>query len=188
MSKEFNRADVLAVSGVIALAALVERAMGRLWICACGRLKLWHGAVDSENSQHLSDWYSFSHIIHGFLFYGLIHWITPRRWTFGSRLLLAIGIEACWEITENTSFMIERYRQGTVSLNYYGDSIANSVSDMLFCAVGFILARYLPVWATILLIVAMELGVGYAIRDNFTLNVIMLLHPFQIIRKWQMGA
>ena len=161
--------------------------MGQVPICKCGYIKAWHGTVfSSENSQHVSDWYTPSHVIHGFAFYGLL-WLAGRRWPLGVRLVLAIAIEAGWEIFENTDMVINRYREVTISLDYYGDSVLNSVCDILAMVGGFLLASRLPPWVIVVAIVALELFVGWAIRDNLTLNIIMLIYPLDTIRAWQAG-
>lgn len=182
-------AQGVAASALVAMiAGAILLSMGREPICKCGDVKLWHGQVQSsENSQHLSDWYTPSHVIHGFLFYGALTWLA-RSWTRGSRLIVATIVEGLWEIAENTDAVINRYREATIALDYFGDSVINSMSDITAMAIGFGLAARLPVRVTVAIAVALELGVGYAIHDNLTLNVLMLVYPLEAVRRWQAGG
>lgn len=175
------------VAALVIVQAAVLYAMGQPAICACGTVRLWAGDVAGpENSQQLADWYTPSHVIHGFLFYGLARLLLRRR-PLTARLALAVAIEVAWELAENSPPVIERYRQQALAQGYVGDSIVNSLADTAAMASGFLLARLLPARATIALAVALELAVLWAIRDNLTLNVIQLVHPVEAISRWQAG-
>ncbi|MCH9765273.1 MAG: DUF2585 domain-containing protein [Alphaproteobacteria bacterium] len=179
------RLVLIASLALLIIQACALAVMGRPWICDCGFVKFWHGIVKSSgNSQHLTDWYTFTHVVHGFLFYAALHFLTPS-WSLPQRLLAAVAIEVTWEVIENSSFIIERYRAETISLEYYGDTVINSVADTLAMVVGFALAAWWPVWLSIASVVGSELFLAYAIRDNLTLNIIMLLWPMDAIKAWQ---
>jgi len=169
----------------LALTVAIMVAMGRPLICTCGTIELW-GEVGPKQSQMLADWYSPSHIVHGLLFYGALRWLR-RKWSIELRFIVALVIEAAWEILENTPMVIDRYRDATIALGYSGDSILNSASDVAMMALGFMMARRLPVWASIAILLVLELVPLFVIRDNLTLNVIMLLAPSDAILNWQAG-
>lgn len=188
-----RKAALLTV--LIALYGLaILFAMRRPPICPCGTVKLWWGVVQSsENSQHIADWYSFSHVIHGLLFYAAAHLLWrrwhlfdggPARWA----LPIAVAIEASWELLENSPMIIDRYRAVTVSFGYAGDSIVNSMADIGWMVVGFWAASRLPVWASVAMAIAFELFTLVMIRDNLTLNVLMLVWPLDAVRTWQAGG
>jgi hypothetical protein len=179
-------ASCLAGIVVVFVASLL--AMGREPWCECGYVKLWHGVVKSaENSQHLTDWYTFTHLIHGFGLYAVLAWVA-RGVSLSTRFLVATATEAAWEIFENTPLVIERYRAETISLDYYGDSIVNALGDLAASTVGFFFAARAPVGLTIVSFVALEATLAYFIRDNLTLNVLMLVWPSEAVRTWQSGS
>lgn len=177
----------LAVFAILALTALVLRAEGRLWQCSCGYILLWAGDIwSADNSQHLLDPYSFTHALHGFAFCGLLALVVPRlsqMW----RLCLAVTLEAAWEMIENSAYVIQRYREATAALGYEGDTIVNSLSDIVLCGLGFVIAQQLGWRRALVLLVATEIVLLCWIRDNLTLNILMLIYPLTAIRKWQMG-
>ena len=174
-----------ACGAVLLIQIIAEYMMGRTPICTCGYIKLWEGTVNSSgNSQHISDWYTPSHIIHGFIFYGVTH-LLLRGKPIAMRLLLALVIESGWELLENSPVIIDRYRTATISLDYYGDSIVNSAMDTVFMVIGFFFASRAPVALTIAIAIFFELLTGYLIRDNLTLNVLMLIWPIEAIKIWQ---
>lgn len=173
---------------LLALHAGVLWWFGQPAVCACGHVTLWVGDVwSSEMSQQLADWYTFSHIIHGFLFY-LAAWLLFPRMPVRYRLMLALGTEVGWEILENTPWLIERYRQQALAVGYVGDSILNSLSDSCAMMIGFVLARRLPVHITVALALAMEAFTGYMIHDNLTLNILNFIHQFDAVTRWQASA
>lgn len=177
---------LVIIAGVLIVAIATLVAMGRPPICTCGTIDLW-GQVGPQQSQMLADWYSPSHFIHGLIFYAILWKATPG-WSLERRFLVSLLVEAAWEIAENTHQVIDRYREATMALGYSGDSILNSVSDIVMMTLGFLAARRLPVWLSVMLVIALELFTLAVIRDNLTLNVWMLLWPTDFIRVWQGGA
>jgi len=191
---EISRASVSpsiwfsAVPAILVVQALSLLALGRVPVCTCGFVKLWHGVVhSSENSQHVFDWYSFTHVLHGFWLY-LFAWLWLPRASVAARFVLAVFLEGAWEVLENTNFIIDRYRAGTIALDYYGDSVINSVADNIAMMSGFLLARILPIWSVLALGLVIESALIYLIRDNLLLNVVMLIYPFDAIKAWQETA
>ena len=174
-------------AAIMIVTAVLEYSMGRLPFCKCGTISIWSGNIwSNQNSQQLADPYSFTHVLHGVLFYSLLWLLFGKRLPAGMRLLLAVCVESGWELLENSSFIIDRYRAATISLDYYGDSIFNSMSDILAMALGFELARRLPVRVCVIGAIALELFLLWWIRDNLTINIIMLIHPIEAIKQWQM--
>jgi hypothetical protein len=173
---------------IILVQVLSQYLMGRIWICECGYVKLFEAGVNTPgNSQHLFDWYTPSHIIHGFLFYGL-GWLILRRKPLTARLALSALIEAGWEILENSPIVIDRYRTATMAIGYTGDSILNSGMDMVCMIAGFFFAARAPVWLTIVIAIVFEILTALVIRDNLTLNVLMLVWPIEAVKVWQGGV
>ena len=185
-----TRSKRAAVAAIVLLAAtaMLLYLMGRPPICTCGAIDLWVGEPNSSRtSQMLSDWYSPSHIVHGFLFFAGL-WLVGRRWPLERRFLIALATEAGWEIVENTPLIINRYREETAALGYTGDSVLNSMSDIAMMIGGFLVARRLPVWASVAIVLVLELVPLFVIRDNLTLNVWMLLAPNEALKAWQSGG
>ncbi len=177
----------IIIVAVLAATALILHAEGRLWLCSCGYFLLWMGnAWSSETSQHFSDPYSFTHMLHGFIFCWLL-WLALLRWPLRWRLCLAISAEALWEVIENSSFVIERYRAATAALGYQGDTVVNSFGDILFCAAGFLLAEKLGFRRSLLVFFLTEAVLLILIRDSLLLNIVMLLYPLDSIKAWQAG-
>jgi hypothetical protein len=188
-----GRGDTVRILLAVAAALLAGQAvalllMGQPPICDCGRVDLWHGDPSGpETSQHLTDWYTLTHVVHGFGFYALL-WLLVPRLSFGVRLLLALGLEVGWEILENTPMIIERYREQALAEGYFGDSVVNSIGDTLATVIGFVAARALPVWSSVVLVIAIEVFAALMIRDNLALNVIQLILPIEAVSRWQLGG
>ncbi len=191
LKKYFDNPLVLVISGVILvilIQVIIEYLMGRLFICKCDSVLLWYNNANGPgNSQHLLDWYSLTHIIHGFVFYGLL-WLVFRRLPLRTRFFLAVLIECIWEIFENSPFIIDRYRTVTFAFDYYGDSIINSIFDVFVMMLGYVLARKFPVWLSIIIILFLEIFLVVMIRDSLILNFVTLVHPIEVIKNWQAAA
>jgi hypothetical protein len=182
-----RRSHAAIVAAIVATAASIEALNGRPPLCPCGHVRFWTANVHGpENSQQIADWYTLSHVVHGLLFYAAL-WVVARRWPAGARLIVATAIEAGWELLENSPIIIDRYRAATVSYGYSGDSILNSMSDIGWMVLGFLIARRLPAAGSVVLGVTLELAALAEIRDNLTLNILMLIHPIAAIRVWQGG-
>ena len=177
---------VLAMLASLAATALMLRLEGRLWFCACGSIQIWSGQICSaNNSQHFLDPYSFTHVLHGFLFFWLIAWLLSRlraNW----QLALAVAVEAGWEVFENTNFIIDRYRSETAALGYTGDTVVNSFGDILCCLIGFIVARRLGLRRSLVVFAILELVLIVWIKDSLLLEILMLVVPIDTVRAWQM--
>jgi hypothetical protein len=174
---------------ILVIAEAMVYAMGHPFFCPCGTKRLWYGLRGGpEESQQFTDWYTYSHVLHGFILYWLLWLVARGRLSIAARLVIAATIEGAWEVIENTPLIIGRYRTQTVSHDYFGDTILNSSGDILAMFVGFLIAARLPAWLTVALLVGTELGMLYLIRDNLTLNTIMLLHPLEGVRQWQAGG
>jgi hypothetical protein len=186
---KLNRSKIwpwLALSLVLVATVYELRFQGRAWWCSCGQYVLWAGEIcSSHNSQHLFDPYSFTHVLHGFVFCGLLAWTVPRLLP-ARQLCLALCMEAVWEVIENSDFIIQRYRIGTAALGYQGDTIANSLGDIVSCGIGFMIAGYLGFGRTLALFVLIEVVLTIWIRDCLILNVLMLIYPWDAIKQWQM--
>jgi len=176
---------IVSAIGVLVVTAGAELWMGRLPLGPDGRFGFWEGDIwSSEQSQRFADPYTFSHTIHGMLFYGFL-WLVARRLPVRCRFIGALMLEGAWEMLENSPIIINRYREVTISLGYVGDSVFNSLSDMLFAGLGFLFAWRARFWVTVLVVIAMEVGTAVWVRDNLALNIIMLVHPIDAIKVWQ---
>ena len=177
---------IFAIIASFAATALVLHLEGRLWFCACGHIQLWSGQICSaNNSQHFLDPYSFTHVLHGFLFCWLIVWLWPRL-NVNWQLWLAIAVEGCWEVFENTNFIIDRYRSETAALGYTGDTVVNSFGDILCCLIGFLVARRLGLRRSLVVFAVLELVLIVWIKDSLVLEILTLIVPLNAVRSWQM--
>lgn len=179
------RLVILVSIFILAITAWIELGSGRSFFGPDGNFGWWEGSVwSSENSQRVADAYTFSHVIHGMIFYAFL-WLVARKVPVKYRFLIALFFEAGWELLENSPIIIDRYRAVTISLGYVGDSVLNSLSDIVFAGMGFLISRYSKFWVSVFLIIFMEIGCLFWVRDNLTLNVIMLVYPLESIKTWQ---
>jgi hypothetical protein len=177
----------IVIAMVVVGSVVLLRAEGRLWWCACGSSALWvSDAWGPHTSQHFFDPYSFSHIVHGLLLCGLA-WLVARKRPFGWQFCLAIVIECLWEVLENTNLVIARFRGATAAVGYEGDTVANSLGDILSCALGVVLARRFGLWWSVALVLILETALLLWIRDNLLLDIVMLVNPIDAVRAWQLG-
>ncbi len=179
--------NALIIILILALAGSLEFEMGRTPSYKYGGVRLWSGNINSsQNSQQITDPYTFTHITHGVIFYGLLSLAAPGA-SVALRALIGVALESAWEVFENTDFVVNRYRAATISLDYYGDSIVNSLADILACLIGFFIAWRLPTWGTVIFVIVLEVGLALWIRDGLFLNILMLIYPIPAIKAWQMA-
>lgn len=186
--REKDYKPYFASVGITALMVVLLATQGRIWWCKYADYNPWvSDAWSTHTSQHLFDPYVFTHILHGVLFYWLASLIFPKM-SFGWRFFIAILAESAWEVLENSSYIIEKYRENTASLDYFGDSIFNSVGDVLACAFGFWLAYKLKFWWSLAFFLIVEIILLLTIRDSLLLNILLLVYPIDAIKNWQTGS
>lgn len=180
----------LALSVAVgSLMTAVLALLGRLWWCKLGDAAIYVNDAwnSSHTSQHFLDPYTFTHILHGVLFFWIAGLLFAKMAT-GWQYLVAVGVEAAWEVLENTNWVIDKYRENTASLDYFGDSIANSAGDLIACAAGFWIAVKFGWWRSLAFFIAVEVFLLLWIRDGLLLNIVMLLYPLDAVKNWQMGG
>lgn len=183
-----SAAPWVVIACVSCLTVMLLRLEGQRWWCACGEARLWIGDVWTNHcSRHLADAYTLTHFSHGLIFYAVFAWLLPK-WSIGWRLCASIALAAAWEVFENSSFVINRYRDNTMSVEYLGDSVINSLGDILACVLGFYFARRFGMLAALLAFIAIEVALMLAIRDNLTVGTLMLAWPIEFIKEWQMAG
>ena len=181
------RSQIVAVSLIIVASIIALALLGRVWWCET--VDAWPLSLQvnsRHNSQHVLDPYTFTHVLHGimeFWLIGLVFRKVPMAWRF----VIAIFIESSWEVLENTNYIINRYREATISLDYFGDSIVNSLADIVSCGIGFAIAHRVRLWWSAAIFFATEAILLIFIRDSLLLNLLMLVWPLEGVRQWQMG-